>query len=177
MRLGEMQGESFRSFSEMWLNFVPEYHSKAYTPFHVTFPWNSLLANLPYKISTNRCRKRIDSYVIPGEFERAKTSIRFGHEKSGKGYHTQRGDFCLLAGSVKGNHLTLYYRALELIGGLHFDIPVWHKAIEETHSQIRTISIFAAHAFVFGVKGNKSMTKERLYGQVNEYHRLQAYGE
>lgn len=164
----------YPTFSDMWLEYVPEYKSRAYTPFHATFKWDSLLANLPYKISTNRCRKRLDSYMIPGELERARNSIRFGHEKVGRGYQTQRGDFCLLAGSLKGTHMTFHYRALELIGGIHFDIPVWYQAIESM-GPVKKVSIFAAHAFVFGVKGNKSFTKEKLYAQVDEYHRLQAH--
>jgi hypothetical protein len=171
-----MPHNEFRSFSDMWLHYVREYKSKSYTPFHVTFPWDSEAIKLVWSISEGRCRKRLNSYLIPGELERARTSVRFGHEKPGRGYQTQRGDFCLLAGSIKSGHLTLHYRSLELIGGLHFDLPVW-DAVNDAIGPVKKVSIFAAYAFVFGVRGNKSMTKERLYGQVNEYHRtgLQAH--
>jgi hypothetical protein len=159
----------YASLSDMWLMHVKEYKSKAWQPFHVQFPWDRAHAEFITGISERRAQKRLDSYLIPGEFERAKESIRFGHEKKGRGYQKERGDFCLIAGHLKKGHLTVFYRSLELIGGLHFDLPVW-AAVEDNMGPINRVSIFAVRAFVFGVKGKVSHTKEHLYEQVKAYH-------
>lgn len=164
-----MTPDRYRSLSEMWLSLVPEYRSKAYVPLHVSFPWRREDADMVWEISRRRCEKRLASYVIPGELERSRGSIRFGHAKSGKGYHGARGDFCLVAGCYARGQLTVFYRALELIGGLHFDLPLY-AAVEDVVGPIHRVNVFAVRGFVFGVRGVKSMTKERLYGQVREYH-------
>lgn len=162
--------ERYRSLSEMWLSLVPEYRSKAYVPLHVSFPWDRAVAEEMWKISPKRCEKRMRSYVIPGELERSDGSIRFGHSKTGRGYHgNKRGDFCLVAGVYGKGQLTVFYRALELIGGFHFDLPLY-AAVEDVMGPIKRVNIFAVRAFVFGVKGVKSMTKERLYEQMREHH-------
>lgn len=174
-RVPGMQGceqvspEKYESLSDMWLSLVPEYRSKAYVPLHVSFPWRRADMDMVWDVSPKRCQKRLASYVIPGELERSRGSIRFGQIKTGRGYQGTRGDFCLVAGCYGKGQLTVFYRALELIGGLHFDLPLY-GAVEDVMGPIKRVNVFAVRGFVFGVKGVKSMTKERLYSQVREYH-------
>lgn len=166
-----MEATRFKSISHLFTSLAPEYRSRSWTPFYVTFPWDRGVYELAMSISTNRCKKRLRSYLIPGELKRSKGSLRFGHEKSGQGISSKgRGDFCLLGGHIRDGHLTLFYRSLELVGGMHFDTAVW-AAVEDEFGDIDRITIFASKAFVFGVKGRVSFTKERLYSQVLAYHR------
>lgn len=165
-----MKPYKYRSLSHMWLEFVPEYRSTHYAPFHVTFPWSRRYVDFVEEISIRRCARRIDSYIIPGELERSQGAVRFGNKKTGRGYQNKRGEFCLLAGHLsKSGHLTVFYRNLELIGGLHFDLPVY-AALENHLGKIRRLSIFAVEAFVFGVRGRQSLNKEKLYDQVRTRH-------
>lgn len=162
----------YTSLSDAWLDLVPEYKSKAYPGLQFSFRWHRRDSDLVWDISERRCRKRLDSYLIPGELDRSRGSLRFGHQKTGRGYQSGRGDFCLLAGfrNPKNGDLTLFYRNLELIGGLHFDLPIY-AAVEDALGPLRKITILCVHAFVFGVHGRQSLNKEKLYDQVRQHHR------
>ncbi len=162
----------YSSLSELFLKHVKTYKSRSWRPFFVQFPWDSSIISHMESISRRRCEKRKHSYLIPGELQRAKQSIRFGHEKTGRGYKGERGDFCLLAGVYHKGTLTLFYRTVELIGGLHFDLCLIGE-VEKHLGKVRTVRIAACSASVFALRGVTSKSKERLFAQMTEYHRGQ----
>lgn len=109
--------DQYESVADMILDLVPEYKSRSWKPFAVTVGWDPGIARFVRRISATRCDRRIASYMIPGELERSKGSIRFGQSKTGRGYREKRGDFCLVGGSYDKGHLTVFYRNVELLGG------------------------------------------------------------
>lgn len=144
---------------------VPTYKSRSWRPFVMSFKWDQLIANHVYHISPKRWEKRIASYVIPGELSRAKESIRFGNKKEGHGFHKERGDFCLVGASIKGRHLTAFYRRVELLGGLHYDLAVFNEVGK--YFDFNKITIMAAEACVFCVKGNSN---EKFYAKLRKIY-------
>jgi len=135
--------------------------------------WDPKYAESIEKISPKRSRNRFDNYVDFLEIERVRAkliskreaSIRFGVAKSGHGYHGERGDFCLVGGAIKGRDLTLMYRSLELIGGLAYDLCLVQKLSGLFGIEWRKLTIFAARANVFALRGNSN---EKLYPKLRE---------
>lgn len=80
--------------------------------------------------------------------------------KSGHGYKGERGDFCLIAGVVRPKQLTLYYRSLELIGGLAYDLTLIGHIEWELGCSFRQVDFVTAKAFTFALRGNSN---EKLY--------------
>jgi hypothetical protein len=161
------------SLGEMFLELVPRYHNCGWTPFLVRWRWDRADYDFVHSISASRCEKRRQSYLIPGELDRATRSIRFGWEKKGGGFDVVNGraDFCLIAGSLKDGNLTLFYRRLELIGGLHYDLALI-AAVEDAMGPLKTITIMAVKADAFTRKGGSN---EKLYKQlVRRYRALTA---
>lgn len=154
----------YPSLGEMFTTLVPKYTNYGWTPFLVRWRWDRDDADFMETVSANRCERRRQSYLIPGELGRATRSIRFGHKKTGAGFDGERKDFCLIGGSLKDGNLSLFYRRLELIGGLHYDLAVM-AAVEDSMGPLRTITIMAVKADTFTRKGNSN---ERLYGQLME---------
>lgn len=162
----EWSGESGGRLEYEWPALVMKYRSKSYRDFQFTFNWDKCDAEKMREISAKRCDKRIASYIIPGELERSRGSIRFGNKKEGHGYHGKRGDFCLVGGSYKSGHLHVLYSRVELIGGFHFDLAVFAE-VEKALGRIKDVTIYAPHAFVFALKGNSN---EKLYGKLVKYY-------
>lgn len=158
-----------RSLGEEWRELVPRYKSKSFRDFRLRFRWDKDDAKNIFSISETRCRKRLGTYIIPGELERSRGSIRFGNKKSGQGFHKDRGDFCLVGGVFDKGHLTVLYRRVELIGGLHFDLALFQQ-VEDVCGRIKDVTIHAPHAFVFALKGNSN---EKLYKKLNQYYGTQ----
>ena len=158
--------DRYNSLREMIMTLIPEYRGKSWRPFCVTFPWNKKDADFIWTVSRKRCSNRIASYVDEAELDRSKESIRFGVSKTGRGYKATRGDFCLIAGSLSAGHLWLFYRRIELLGGLHFDLAVI-DAVEEIKGPIKRISIFSVEAAIYALKGNSN---EKLYAQLRKYY-------
>jgi hypothetical protein len=150
----------------MWPDLVPKYKSKSIKNLQFTFDWDKRDAEKMREISARRCDKRIASYIIPGELERSRGSIRFGVKKEGHGYHGKRGDFCLVGASYRSGHLHVLYSRVELIGGFHFDLAVFSE-VEKVLGRITDVTIYAPHAFVFALKGNSN---EKLYKKLNDYY-------
>lgn len=149
----------YRSLGEMFTHLVPEYTNYGWTPFLVRWRWDRADADFMEEVSATRCERRRQSYLIPGELDRATRSIRFGHLKTGAGYDGERKDFCLIAGALKDGNLSLFYRRLELIGGLHYDLALM-AAVEDALGPLKTVSIFAVKADTFTRKGNSN---EKLF--------------
>lgn len=162
--------QSYRSLDEMFLERVPEYRGYGWRPFLVKFKWDPSLADFMETVSAKRCAKRRDSYLIPGELKRATQSIRFGMAKTGRGYREKRGDFCLIGGAWEEGKLTLFYRRVELIGGLHFDLAVI-KEVEEWMGPIKTVTVMAVGAKVFALARGSN---EKLYARLMEFYRGRA---
>lgn len=120
-----------------------------------------------YDYSTTRAEKRLKSYIIPGELERSKGSLRFGVAKEGHGYAKERGDFCLVGAFHKGKTLTMFYRSVELVAGIHFDYCIVDQ-IERVRGPINKVNIWACHAFVFGLKGNSG---QKLHKSLKSFYR------
>jgi hypothetical protein len=152
---------------QVWRWLVPQYKSVSYRNLVFTFAWDDRWADMMYEISEKRCLKRIESYVIPGEFKRSKGSIRFGVKKEGHGYHKERGDFCLIGGALKDGKLHIFYRNVELIGGVHYDLAIINE-IEKAMGRIKTVTVMAASANAFCLKGNSN---EKLYKQLMERYK------
>lgn len=162
--------QSYRSIDEMFLERVPEYRGYGWRPFLIKFRWDRSVADFMETVSAKRCAKRIQSYLIPGELKRARQSIRFGMAKTGRGYREQRGDFCLIGGAWEEGKLTLFYRRVELIGGLHFDLAVI-KEVEEWMGPIKTVTVMAVEAKVFALARGSN---EKLYARLMEFYRGRA---
>jgi hypothetical protein len=163
----------YRSLGEMFLQLVPRYHNCGWTPFVTRWRWDRADYDFVHSLSAARCEKRRQSYLIPGELERAVTmtgsagqSIRFGWKKEGGGFDVVNGraDFCLIAGALKNGNLTLFYRRLELIGGLHYDLALM-ASVEDMLGPLRTITIHAIKADAFTRKGGSN---ETLYKQLRK---------
>lgn len=135
--------------------------------------WDDEYARAVRKISAKRSGNRIVNYVDDVELERVaaklegtdSATIRFGVKKEGHGYHADRGDFCLLGGSINGKHLHLYYRSLELIGGLGYDLCIIEHVGDYLSIPWKSVTFHAAKANVFALKGNSN---EKLYPQLLE---------
>lgn len=158
--------EKYRSIDALFWDKLSTFKGKSWRPFIVRFPWDRSLAVFVERYSPGRCQKRRDTYLIPGELERADGSIRFGNEKVGNGYKGKRKDFCLIGGVLQKQQLTLFYRRLELIGGLHFDMVIIRE-IEKAMGPIRSVTIMAVQADIFAPKGNSN---ERLHAELAEFY-------
>lgn len=164
-----MKPTRYISIGDLFLTLAPSYASRSWKPFYVTFPYDPSTANFLRKLNPTRFDKRRREYVDPKEIERSKGTFRFGVKKSGRGFQKERGDFCLIGGHLDGKHLHLFYRRIEIVGGLHFDLSVI-EAVRKKF-EIRRVTIFATHAFQFGVKGRLSLSKERLYKSLVNFYR------
>lgn len=164
------------TISHLYSLVVPSYKSQVYRPFiaRVT-EWDGP-KNAPRirAINPERAHKRCVSYLDPFEIARVRrkleskkdASVRFGHEKSGRGYHGERGDFCLVGGAIDGRNLSLFYRSLELIGGFGYDIVL----IEDLRRRLKlppwkAVTFFSPKANVFALKRNSN---EKLYPKLLE---------
>lgn len=149
---------------------VPEYKSRSYIHLCAKVTeWSDHFGRQMWNLSDRRARNRLSNYLDPAELERVEerlrygsteASIRFGVSKKGHGYHGERGDFCLTSGVVSGRHLTLFYRSLELIGGLGYDLCIIAELAAQLEREWKSVTIHAAHANVFALKGNSN---EKLY--------------
>lgn len=156
------------SIAVLWTSLVPVYKSRNYGPTMFAVDWDRTIAKKIEAISPKRSFNRRSNYVIPSETARVsqklkskhEVSIRFGHEKKGHGYSGERGDFCLIAGVVTKRELVVYYRSLELIGGLAFDLVLLRYLEMELGCNWRTITFVTQKAFVFALKRNSN---EGLY--------------
>ena len=156
----------YKNPKDLFQSLSPTFRSVSFTPFIVQIGWDNSVVDFMWEYSQTRCEKRLKSYIIPGEFKRSKGSLRFGVRKEGHGYAKERGDFCLVGGYYKKPNLTLFYRSLELVAGLHFDYTIIDE-IEQAMGPIKKVQIMAVHAFVFGLKGNSG---ERLHRELKEFY-------
>ena len=125
----------YRTLPEMYRALAPVYRSWSKKHAVVRIQrWSSVYGNTIYNRFGSGVQKRFDAYLDHLEIERVQhrlrdgkeASIRFGVEKRGRGYFRgkSRGDFCLVAGVVRGRSLTLFYRTLEMGEGICHDIAL-----------------------------------------------------
>jgi hypothetical protein len=155
----------FNDIADAFFALVPAYKSKSYGPlvFSVKEWWSSMALDVA-SINPKRAADRIKNYVNPFEVERASqrikagksASIRFGVAKEGRGYHGERADFCLIGGAVDGKHLAMFYRSLELIGGLAYDLSIIRELQVKLGVPWKTVTFYTANASVFALKGNSN---------------------
>jgi hypothetical protein len=155
-----------QSLRDIFFTYTPTYKSRSWRPLTFTFLWQPEISDYIRQISPLRCQRRLDSYIIPGEFERSQQSIRFGHQKTGRGFHAKRGDFCLVGGVYDNKTLTLLYRNLEMIGGLYPDLILFNE-VEKHKGPIKLITIHAVRAFVFARKLNSG---EKLHARLLQFY-------
>lgn len=162
------------TLDQAWHVLVPAYESRQYVPFVLTIEkWNPKHAEAIRQISPKRAKNRFQNYVDGGEVARVfekleakrKASIRFGVQKPGHGYHGERGDFCLVGGAIEGKNLTLFYRSLELIGGLAYDVCLIDELGSFLEIKWKQVQIMSVRANVFAVKRNSN---EKLYPKLQE---------
>lgn len=174
MKHVHVPGESFPSIPAFWSTFVPEYRSRTFRPFYVRINgWTNDYAAHVRAVSPKRAEKRVASYVDPLEVARAAekltdkvdASFRFGVSKTGHGNFGSRADFCLVAGSCRRQHLTLFFRTINLIGGFGYDLCIIAELSRLLGRDWNSVSIFATQADVFALKGNSN---EKLYGKLKE---------
>lgn len=169
---------SVETLPQAFHRLTPIYKSRKFQPFHLKFQWDRSLADQVYHISPKRAEGRIQSYVSADEVLRAKTkldkqsvSLRFGVKKEGHGISGSRGDFCLVAGVLtRKKHLTLYYRSLELLGGLHYDTCIMAFLEDTLEVSLRTIEIYAVEAHAFALKGNSNEVLYQKLKVIYEKH-------
>lgn len=166
--------QTFTGQADFFHQLVPEYIGRTYRPFVATIrPWDPAYCDTMQALYPERAGKRIAGYLIPEELDRVRrklttkdnASIRFGLSKSGNGYRGERGDFCLIGGSVRDSHLAVFYRRLELIGGFCFDMCVLNQLAKELGLTWKSVQVFAVQADVFASRAG-SGEKERLYNAV-----------
>lgn len=158
----------YKSLREMTWDLAPTYKAFHCRPFLVTIGWEPYIADFMWEHNESRCQKRCNTYLIPGEIERSRGSIRFGHKKGLKGgYKGLRGDFCLTGGVYddKAQHLTVLYRSLEIMEGLHYDLVLFDQVYNRF--PFKKLTIFAAVARLFAVSGGNS-TNDKLYSKLHK---------
>lgn len=161
-----------RSIPDHWLSLVPSYSSRVYPGLICKLVWDPAYAIAIREISPKRSVNRVNNYIDLQELKRVEAkletkgeaSVRFGVSKSGHGYHKERGDFCLVGGVIRGKDLTVFYRSLELIGGLAYDLTLFQYLALRFHTW-RSVTIMATKANVFALKGNSN---EKLYPKLRE---------
>lgn len=163
-----------RDVAQAWKILVPEYASFQYRPLLVQIQkWDPSYARAIRKLSAERSINRIKNYLDPKEIERVRSkletksegSMRFGVSKEGHGYHGERGDFCLVGAAIERKNLTLFYRAIELIGGIAFDLVLVDQLSRDLGIPWKKVTIMAARAYTFAVKRNSN---EKLYPKLKE---------
>jgi hypothetical protein len=162
----------FDSLAKWWRYYVPEYKSRSFSPFFARFPFREIpsAARRIRAISERRSTNRILNYVDTGEIERAKergidVSIRFGVKKPGHGYGKRRGDFCLVSAVYAKSTLVLFYRSIELIGGVAYDLVLIDEVCHRMGITPKFIEIWAVKGFIFALKGNSN---EKLYPKLKK---------
>jgi hypothetical protein len=152
-----------------WKTVVPVYESKQYRPLVMKIQkWESKYALGICGINQKRAQSRWENYVDQDEMTRVwnrlqehdDCSIRFGVAKPGRGYHKERGDFCLVGGAIDGRNLTVMYRSLELIGGFAYDLTLIDRLGLQLGISWKTVTFMAAKANIFALKRNSN---EKLY--------------
>lgn len=153
----------------VYSTLVPRYESHRYDNLVVEIgKWNPEYGLAVQEISAKRAANRLRNYILTEEIERVRArlestdscSIRFGKSKEGHGYHGERGDFCLIGGAIERKNLTLFYRSLELIGGLAYDLCIVNYVSGLLGIEWKKVTIHAARAHSFALKGNSN---EKLY--------------
>ena len=153
---------------------VPEYKSQVFGALHLTVErWDNRFGAAVSLVNPKRAANRCRNYLDGDELERTKErlargkdcSIRFGVSKAGRGYHGERGDFCLVGGAIDGRRLTLMYRSLELIGGFGYDLAMIHTLCERLQWEPRGVTIMAARANIFSLRRNSN---EKFYPKLRK---------
>lgn len=172
-------GGHFNSIPHFYETFVPEYKSAVYRPLVVHIAWDHTRAPKIWAINSERAARRIASYVDPDEVLRVGlklagkdgASIRFGVNKTGRGYHGERGDFCLVGGYIeksgsKGMAMAhFFYRSLELIGGFGYDICLIDHLAAELNLRFKIVTLHCVSANIFALRRNSN---EKLYPKLKE---------
>lgn len=164
----------FQTLPQAFNKLVPDYTSRSWHNFvfqvkHYEGVYGAEIA----EINTERAARRILAYLDGAEMNRVadkletkdQASIRFGNKKDGKGYHGERGDFCLVGGVIKRKHLTLMYRSLEMIGGFSYDLCLINGLGAALGIEWKSLTVFASHANVFALKRNSN---EKLYPKLQK---------
>lgn len=163
-----------QTIPEAYQSLVPRYESKVYGALHLEIDrWDNSYGHEVAAVNPKRARNRVANYVDPDEVERVLArlkagkdcSIRFGVSKAGRGYHGERGDFCLVGGAIDGRRLTLMYRSLELIGGFGYDLAMIANLCERLKWHPKGVTIMAARANVFALKRNSN---EKFYPKLRK---------
>lgn len=152
-----------KSLKQVFQEEAPEWVSVKKEGFHTIIRCDDELFDQLETIrglTKRRAAKREEAYLIPGEIEAARqrweetqepVDFHFGYFKAGGGFHGPRADFCLLAGSYDGVTLSLYFRAMNLVAGLVYDLVLAKDIIEMMGIEPEEISIFAQRAFIFPI--------------------------
>lgn len=164
----------------LYASIVPSYRGRSFKPFVARVNhWSKSYGEAVAQINPKRAASRIENYLDRNEISRISRraadgrdySLRFGVAKSGRGYHGTRGDFCLSSAAITNRrHLTLFYRSLELIGGLAYDLVLINELSRSLKTDWKSVTFMAAHAYVFALKRNSN---EKLYPKFME---ILAYG-
>ena len=165
------------SIADLWTTLVPHYGSFQWKGLLFRVRWDPKYAIRMRQISENRIEKRRVGYINDEEIQRAKRklhkkgsgSIRFGCVKTGLGIKGERGDFCLVGGTVWGGKtfmdMTVLYRNLEMQGGFAYDLELFHLLERKLERPIRYLTVLAHRAHTMGAKGNSN---EKLHPQLRD---------
>lgn len=154
---------------DAYRELVPTYKSQVFGALHLTINrWNNEFGREVANVNPKRAQNRCTNYLDVEELDRVRSrlslgkdsSLRFGVSKAGRGYHGERGDFCLVGGAIDGRHLSLMYRSLEMIGGFGYDLAMIAEMCERLGWEPRGVTIMAARANVFALKRNSN---EKFY--------------
>lgn len=169
----------FPTIPAFYAFLVPEYKWWEKGPFVVRIDnWDHSYAKKIRKISPERAESRIDTYLDPVELKRVRErlenasgttdiTIRFGAtEKKGGGIRgARRGDYCIVGGTFRNGHLTIFYRSLDMIGGFGYDLVLIRELSKKAGLKIKSVTFYAVRAQCFAVKGNSN---EKFYPRLKE---------
>lgn len=180
-KLWQIENSGVRSFDDLKQFFqlkLPRFEFVKSDPFMVEFGWRADIAEAIEAINPRRTEKRIASYLIDEEMTRVSeklqtkdsASIRFGVLKTGKGIKGERGDFCMVGGvlSKGGRKLNLFYRSLELIGGLHYDMTLINDIVKRLDIRLEMVEVWAIEAHTMALKGNSN---EKLHARLTRIYK------
>lgn len=169
--------KAYDSLQAMLVDKIPEYKHNTTRHSFFSFKWDDSIVDFLEDVSARRCATRRGNYIIPGELQRARDaakkgsagcSIRFGNVKEGHGFDGERKDFCLVGGTYKAKTLTMFYRRLDLLGGLFYDMVIVDE-VERIIGPIRAVVIYAVQSDVYARHGGSN---EALYKKLRKHYGL-----
>lgn len=158
MKQLEYKQYHFQSPLHCWLDMTDSEDFQGWRNIILFMPWDEKLVSFEGKFRPGKSEKRWDKYMIPGELERfisevnggkSRGVIRFGNKK-------EKGNFCLVGGTLEGSTFTIFYRALEISLEWPFDMVLLNQIIKKSGIKVKKLVVIANRAFTSTRAGRRS---------------------